>query len=41
MGEVIRYYDLPTRGYIEAAGIQLEGTENEGVWVDRKLASSG
>jgi hypothetical protein len=34
--EVIRYYDLQRRGYLEAAGIRLERTENEGAWVDCK-----
>jgi hypothetical protein len=34
--EVTRYYDLQRRGYVDAAGVRLEGSHNERVWVDRR-----
>src|ERR1700730_16585846 len=34
--QMTRYYDLHRRGYVDAAGVRLEGTPNERVWVDRQ-----
>jgi hypothetical protein len=31
-----RYYDLQRRGYVDAAGVRLEGSHNERAWVDRR-----
>ena len=37
--KVTRYYDLQKNGYVDAAGIRLQGSHNEATWVDRRPCS--